>query len=469
MTTTAPPTQPPPPPPPPPPTSATITPAQKREKKKQAPVKAAARRETRKHTTRDDDEADPNVLAANNKGGIAVEDHDIISMRTPTFALQDYVKVKADFGDPGTNNRPAGRGFIQEIHGFGGTSTYTVKYEGEDPGGTFKGIPLSDISPLPVVNSVFSNTTNTTNTSTPRRKRQKIQPSSSVAPCPSAETKSSTKKKQSPGGELVSRLRHALSNDKEKGWRRKELGWMPPPKANAKRQPKLTNQEKSQVLVDVALLETFLEAQGNGSGNGNGNNHYQEKDAVSGKFKKRVTKWNPMSIGYLVNHSWGLSNSYLCRLQKQQQQQQKANENAATGATFFEARKKASKKARCVIDDYELAEKLFTTSYLYAVSECRRQARANLEEVVDQKLYHQRFKAAKEKFKTLDDDTKAVWEFQRRAHLSRHATIKDQIIRARKTNPKCSWRSIEEEIDHWCCDATIRRWAMAREGGNKIL
>ncbi|CAJ1965501.1 unnamed protein product [Cylindrotheca closterium] len=169
-----------------------------------------------------------------------------------------------------------------------------------------------------------------------------------------------------------------------------------------------------------------------------------------------------MSIAYLVEHAWGLSNSYLCRLQ---QKQQKAKEGAATCATIFEpsSTAKTPSKARCVIDDYELAEKLFTTSYLYAVSECRRQGRANLD-AVDQKLYHQRFKAAKEKFKTLDDDTRVVWEFQRRAHLSRHATIKDQIICAIKTNPKCSWRSIEQEIDHWCCDATIRRWVISREG-----
>jgi hypothetical protein len=82
---------------------------------------------------------------------------------------------------------------------------------------------------------------------------------------------------------------------------------------------------------------------------------------------------------------------------------------------------------------------------------------------VDRKEYNSRFKFAKERFITLDNDTKAIWDSHRRAHLLRQPTIKAELVSALKRNPKSSWRHLEQEINHWCCDTTIRRWVTSKE------
>jgi hypothetical protein len=72
--------------------------------------------------------------------------------------------------------------------------------------------------------------------------------------------------------------------------------------------------------------------------------------------------------------------------------------------------------AKLVIDDYELAEQVFTTVYLYAVNECRPNAKDSLE-YVDGESYTTRFAEATKRFESLDKNTKAVWESNCRSHL----------------------------------------------------
>jgi hypothetical protein len=54
-----------------------------------------------------------------------------------------------------------------------------------------------------------------------------------------------------------------------------------------------------------------------------------------------------------------------------------------------------------VIDNYEIAEKKYTASYLYAIHKCRTEAKRNLDSV-DKKLYTERFNAAFTEFDSLD-------------------------------------------------------------------
>ena len=85
--------------------------------------------------------------------------------------------------------------------------------------------------------------------------------------------------------------------------------------------------------------------------------------------------------------------------------------------------------AKSVIDDLELAERVFTTVYLYAVNECRQKAKDNLE-YVDRKSYLNGFEEASLRFESLDANTKEVWESKRRSHLLRQPQIKDDIMTA---------------------------------------
>eukprot|EP00957_Ditylum_brightwellii_P196260 14953230-Ditylum_brightwellii.AAC.1 len=68
------------------------------------------------------------------------------------------------------------------------------------------------------------------------------------------------------------------------------------------------------------------------------------------------------------------------------------------------------------------------------------------------------------KYATLDDDTKARWELQRRLCLERQPRIKDDIIDILRKNPRIYWDSIAEYINNWCSAATIRCWVTSRGG-----
>ncbi len=118
---------------------------------------------------------------------------------------------------------------------------------------------------------------------------------------------------------------------------------------------------------------------------------------------------------------------------------------------------------KSVIDGLELAERVFTTVYLYAVNECRRNAKDYLEDV-DRKSHTNRFAEATKRCESLDTNTKEVWESKRRSHILRQPRIKDEIVTALKKNPKSSWQHIEKTINHWCCGSTIRRWLTSKEG-----
>jgi hypothetical protein len=52
-------------------------------------------------------------------------------------------------------------------------------------------------------------------------------------------------------------------------------------------------------------------------------------------------------------------------------------------------------KSKSVIDDYGLADRMYTSNYLYTIHECRRLAQEDLDSV-DQETYGNRFSAASE-------------------------------------------------------------------------
>jgi len=74
----------------------------------------------------------------------------------------------------------------------------------------------------------------------------------------------------------------------------------------------LNHTEKNQLLVEAMLLEQYIA----GMGEGCKAKHKCKKQ--SGKFAQCKTKHDPLTLKYLVQHSWGLSNSYLSDLRKQQ-------------------------------------------------------------------------------------------------------------------------------------------------------
>jgi hypothetical protein len=175
------------------------------------------------------------------------------------------------------------------------------------------------------------------------------------------------------------------------------LGWMDEAKKGANSLPRLNQQEKNQLLADAE---------------------------VSCKFKYRSSKFNSASLKVLVQHAWGCPNSYLHRQRKNIKESSKdAVKRCATilppDAHVDEANKICM---RSVIEYYDLAKQVFTSSRLHAVNGCCRIAQDNLD-AVDRKEHNNCFKLAKEWHKMLDADTKATWDGRRRAHLHRQSMI----------------------------------------------
>jgi hypothetical protein len=216
------------------------------------------------------------------------------------------------------------------------------------------------------------------------------------------------------------------------------------------------------------LLEQFIA----GLGSSCRKAHHLLKSKGDGKFVNWKVQHDPLTLKYLVQHAWGCNNSYLCELRKQQKQQRAESKGSLDNGGFetllllapppLTADDESNSVPETVIDNYEIAEKKYMASYLYAIHKCRMEAK-NLDSV-DKKLYTERFNAAFTKFDSLDVGTKALWEGKRRVHLFQQPAIKNQIIDTIRKNPKRSWKVIKADINFWCSDSAIYRWITSKPG-----
>jgi hypothetical protein len=175
------------------------------------------------------------------------------------------------------------------------------------------------------------------------------------------------------------------------------------------------------------------------------------------------------SIRYLVQHAWGCANSYLCKLRKSQKDFATATAmtNEAADLLFVAPAPSMDPEGatlQSVIEDYELAETVYATAFIYAVNECHCEAKENLD-IVNRESYTKRFLDAKRSFESSDKNINEVWESKRRSHLLRQPRIMNEIISILKKNPKSSyWRHMEKSINRQCGDSTIRKWVTSKKG-----
>jgi hypothetical protein len=67
-------------------------------------------------------------------------------------------------------------------------------------------------------------------------------------------------------------------------------------------------------------------------------------------------------------------------------------------------------------------------------------------------------------YETIGDEKKVEWELERRRHLLKQNSIKNDIIATIWKNPRRAWVGIKRDINNWCSAATIRRWLSSRAG-----
>jgi hypothetical protein len=196
---------------------------------------------------------------------------------------------------------------------------------------------------------------------------------------------------------------------------------------------------------------------------------YAIRDTKSQMFKPRKGTYDPLTLKYLVEGAWGLANNYHIRLRAGLQKKEAVLGVQNGSCPLFvvpdllDSSDEQGGKSKSVIDDYALADRLYTTKYLITIHECRRLAQEDLNSV-DRETYSNRFSAASERFNTPDEGNKQRWEMERRRHLHRQNSIREEIIDAIKKNPKRSWKGIEADIGHWCSTPCIRRWVTSRDG-----
>jgi hypothetical protein len=117
-----------------------------------------------------------------------------------------------------------------------------------------------------------------------------------------------------------------------------------------------------------------------------------------------------------------------------------------------------------VIDDYNMAEKIYTAPYLFSLNKCREEAEDNLDSITKDEYYKERFKKAMPGYDTISHEKKVEWELEKRKHLLQQNSIKNDINAEIQKNPRRAWVGIKKDINNWCCAATIRRWVSSRAG-----
>jgi hypothetical protein len=365
------------------------------------------------------------------------------NMRSPVN-LGEYVKVSGD-SSPG-NNRPEGFGFISKVAGVGAASMVTVKLDEIHGGSTHHGITMNDITPA-IFGQEFA---------LPRRDRKRkcgvVTPTSSPEP-----SRPPCIDRRAPIERLVDSLEAgARCPNRPKGWRRAKLGLNDGKKM--KRGKLVMNHiERQQLLTEVIMLEQHLANPANRT--------EKTQYARSKKFKKRSRIYDASTTKYLVQIAWGLGNQYLSRLKKSVRDAEASLGSAGDCILITPALEggDVERESTSVIDDYNLAEKVYTAPYLYSLNKCREEAEDNLNSVTKDE-YKERFLKAMAEYDTIGDDMKVEWEMERRKHLLKQNSIKNDIIAAIRKNPRRAWVGIETDIHNWCSAATIRRWVSSRAG-----
>jgi hypothetical protein len=160
----------------------------------------------------------------------------------------------------------------------------------------------------------------------------------------------------------------------------------------------------------------------------------------------------------LIQIAWGLGNQYLSRLKKSVRDAEASLGSAGDCILVTPALegKTVERESKSVIDDYDLADKIYTAPYLYSLNKCREEAVDNLN-VVSKDEYKERFLKAMAEYETIGDEKKVELELERRRHLLKQNSIKNDIIAVMRKNPRGACVGVKTDINNWCSAATIRR------------
>ena len=116
-----------------------------------------------------------------------------------------------------------------------------------------------------------------------------------------------------------------------------------------------------------------------------------------------------------------------------------------------------------MLENRELAKTIYTARHLYAKNYClveAKKANCRGETIVHATKYKEALLA----YDNLDEDNLKYWAKAERDHDEKQPHVKYWIIDHVKKNPKISWQKLEDKIEGWCSDDTIRRWMLSFAG-----
>ena len=357
----------------------------------------------------------------------------------PVWTKGSFVHVTAK-SSPGFN-RPEGYGFVEKAYGTGADTVIDVKYPYDRS--LHKGITLDEATTCNI-RSFFCDESPTRQ----RTQTRRFTPSSSPhEPQEKRKTNTKTKKKKTEGELLLDELKFAHTHGWGEGWRRKVLELYNVNDETNKMKTHLTHEEKNQLLMEGAILEMEIERQG-------GNRHLKRNR--KGQITKRKTKFNPMTIKYLVEKAWGLNEDYLRKLRLKAKRANGGNSTSVLRLPPPE-KKKSNTKPRSVIESREAAKKYYTAYRLFIIHSCQKNASKNFGS--DSRAdYCWRRIFAENDWLLSDEKTKALWEEKARAHNERFPEIKTALLEQLHQNPSSSWKVLSDSINGWCSASTIQRW-----------
>jgi hypothetical protein len=250
---------------------------------------------------------------------------------------------------------------------------------------------------------------------------------------------------------LVNKMREGASRGRKKGWYLRELR----PK-DQRENPRLTLDEKEQLWVEIQLMKAYVASQPKQS----------RSKTKRGKYKPTSATSKGPTVTYLVAVAYGVAPNWPTRLK-----QMATDSDGVVHSTLQVVRQKVKQKLKsdddggrnCVLENRELARKIYTAKHLYALNYCRKKAHeANC--CGEKAVHTTTYKEASLAYEALDEDTVKFWEHEKRKHDAKQPLVKYMIIDAIKKNAKVSWQNLETIIGSWCSAETIRRWMCSFAG-----
>jgi hypothetical protein len=180
-------------------------------------------------------------------------------------------------------------------------------------------------------------------------------------------------------------------------------------------------------------------------------NRHKEKLKAENTFRKRVTKWELLSLCYLSEVAWGVGKNFGWQLE--------FKKNAGVSG-----KKTLVKSSRHPIDNQQAALIWYTAERLFLNDYVQKKTQAeNHLEYEKHSRFNKAMSVAKQQWKLQTTVNRRVWEAKARQHDAEQPYLWERIIGILRANPSKGFRQIACEINDWSLHSAINRWMTSHD------